>query len=251
MKKSFFVAAIFIVLASTVLPAHADIYMKHKQHTGKVIVNGKSQPPQDVVLESWISTEAMRSNNDKNGFIIYSKDGQFLVLDHARKVYSEISVPADEMARIMGENKNPQAMAQVKKMMSKLLDVKVSVQKTGESKKINGYNCTKYNQTMQMAMGSVNNVIWATTDLKYDNNLIADFSAATMARQPGMQNMMKQMVEEMKKIKGVHILTETTQDFRGKKIKSTIELLEIKNVKSPALIFQVLKDYKKEILGKR
>lgn len=244
------IAVVSILLAFTIMPVNADIYMKHKQHTDAVIVNGISQAPQDIVVESWITKDAMRSNNDKTGFIVYSKEGRFLVLDHSNKVYSEISISNDEMAKIMDKYKTPQEMAQVQKMMSKIMDVKVTVEKTGESKKINGYNCTRYNQTMQMAMGSVNNVIWSTVDLKYDSDMIAEFSAATMARFPGMQNMMKQMIEEMKKIQGIHILTETTQDFMGKKIKSSLELLEIKNVTSPAAIFKVPKDYKKQVLGK-
>ena len=70
-----------------------------------------------------------------------------------------------------------------------------------------------------------------------------------MAGMPGMQNSMKDMSREMKKIKGVRVYTSMTQDMMGQKIRRTTELLEFKKDNAPAGLFKIPRGYKKTTVG--
>ena len=119
-----------------------------------------------------------------------------------------------------------------------------SVTPTSEKKKIGKWNCTKYIQKLQTPMGPNITEIWATEELKMDQELYAKFSASMMSAMPGAQSMINDMTNEMKKIKGVPVLTTTTMEMMGQKIESTTELIEFKEGTVPANTFNVPSGYK-------
>jgi len=91
-------------------------------------------------------------------------------------------------------------------------------------------------------MSSSTSEIWATEDIKVNTDLFRTLGFSIMAKQPGFDK----AFEEMKKIKGVSVLTTSTSSVMGAKIKSTQELLEVKEAKAPAGIYDVPVSYKKE-----
>jgi len=229
--------------------ALADMYLKQKQKTDAFSMMGQKQPAQEFETESWISDSAMWTRMGDKGILI-KEDGSMIMLDHVGKTYTEMSMNYEKMAEASGEKMDAEEMAGLKHFMSKMMDIKISVEPTGEKKRINGYNCQKYIQTMEMGMGTNKSVIWATTDIKVDPDIYAKFTASMLANQPGMEQSIDKMVHEMKKIKGVHVLNETTMNMMGQEMKTSVALLEIQEGKAPSSVFSIPKGYKKKALGR-
>ena len=130
--------------------------------------------------------------------------------------------------------------------MGKMTQMKVSVSETGEQKKIGDWNCTKYVQTIESFMGPSTTEVWATQDLDIDMDRYIDLTTAMMAAQPGMKENLSQVQSEMKKIKGVRVLEKTSNNMMGTKVNSTIQLLEFKEGKAPANLFDLPQGYTKQ-----
>ena len=249
MKKGTFLCVMLFVVLLVVQIASADIYMKNKQTMDGFAMMGQNQPPKEVITETWISDAGIWTKMDDKGTII-NEDGGMIFLDHTKKTYSEMNLNPEKMANSMSDKMDKDEMADFKKMMGKMMDFKMSVQQTDETKKINGYNCRKYLQTLEMGMGTTNTIIWATTDIKVNADAYARLTASMLANQPGMEKSIEQFTKEMKKIKGVQVLTETTMNMMGQEMKSIAELIEIKESNAPSNIYSVPKGYKKTALGR-
>jgi len=121
----------------------------------------------------------------------------------------------------------------------------ITVTPTGDTKKINKWQCKKYNQEVKMGMGPMVSEVWATEELEMDYELYAKFSTAMMAMQPGFSDSFEKAMKELQKIKGVPVFTETTVNMMGMQMKTTQELLEFKKGKAPKGTFDIPKGYKK------
>ena len=249
MKKGMLLCVVMcLVMLLSQQFALADIYLKQKQKTNAFLMMGQEQPAQEFETESWISDGAMWTKMGNKGILI-KEDGSMIMLDHVGKTYTEMSMNYEKMAEASGDKMDAEDMAGLKQFMNKMMDIKISVKPTGEKKKINGYNCQKYIQTMEMGMGTNKSIIWATTDIKVDPDSYAKFTASTLANQPGMEQSIDKIVHEMKKIKGVQVLNETTMNMMGQEMKTSVELLEIKEGKAPSKVFLIPKGYKKKAMG--
>jgi hypothetical protein len=94
-------------------------------------------------------------------------------------------------------------------------------------------------------MGPMSGEIWATEDLKMDYDLYNKYMAAMMGKGGMFGDFMDQIVTEMKKIKGIPVLTITTMNMMGTSIKTTQELIEYKEGTAPAGHFNLPGGYKK------
>ena len=176
---------------------------------------------------------------------------KMIVINHKEKSYTEMPMNFNEIIA----NATKEAGAEdeyseehqeaMQGMMQGMMKIEVSIQPTNESKVINGWKCKKYIMTMNMFMGNNSSEIWATEDLKIDPNLYTKFSTALSAANPAMQNMAGTMMEEMKKIKGVHVLGISTQTVMNQKFSSSTELLDYKTGSAPDDLFQIPAGYKK------
>lgn len=249
MKKGLLLCAVMcLVILLSQQFALADIYLKQKQRTEAFSMMGQEQPAQEVETESWISDSAMWTQTGDKGILI-KEDGSMIMLDHLGKTYTEMNMNYEKMAEASGEKMDAEEMAGLKQFMGKMMDIKISVEPTGEKKQINGYHCQKYIQTMEMGMGTNTSVIWATTDIKVDADVYAKFSASILANQPGMEQSLDKIVHEMKKIKGVQVLNESTMNMMGQEMKSSVALLEFKEGKAPSNVFSIPKGYTKKAFG--
>lgn len=248
MKKGILLCVVicFMMLLSQQF-ALADIYLKQNQKTDAFSMMGQEQPAQEVETESWISNVAMWTKMGDRGLII-KEDGRMIMLDHVAKTYTEMNMNYEKMAEASGEKMDAEEMADLKQFMGKMMDIKISVTPTGEKKRIKGYNCQKYIQTVEMGMGTNKSVIWATTDINVDADVYAKFTASTLANQPGMGQSIDKMMHEMKKIKGIQVLNETTMHMMGQKMKSSVALLEIKEGKAPSKVLSIPKGYTKKVI---
>ena len=122
-----------------------------------------------------------------------------------------------------------------------MMQPKVTVEETGETQKIKNWNCKKYIMTMEMMGTKSTSEIWATEDIKIDYELYQTLGLSMMPKTPGMEK----MLEEMKKIKGLTVLSTATTSVMGTDVKSTQELLEVSEKSAPAGTYEVPEGYKK------
>jgi hypothetical protein len=217
--------------------AGADVFMKEKLHTGGMTVMGQSQPVQDKTVTVWIVKDKMRRDQGDTSSIAKLDNDKVIIyqLNHSKKTYTELSIGSNELQDASS------AMAG---------DLKVKITPTDESKKIGNWNCKKYLQEMDLGMMPMVSEVWASEDIKIPfREFYEKLSSAMMAQQPGMKMPMESMQEEMKKIKGVPVLTITTMTvMQNTTVKSSRELLEIKEDTAPAGIFEIPEGYTKQAM---
>jgi hypothetical protein len=238
MKGNLLMLSIVATVAALLLAptfAGADVFMKEKLHTDGMTIMGHAQPPQDKISTTWVAQDKMRSDQGEISTIAKLEDGKMVIyhLNHPKKTYNQLSMGSDalqDVASGMGG------------------EMKVKITPTGESKKIGNWNCQKYLQEMEMGMMPVASEIWASEDIKIPYKDFYEKSAmAMMPQQPGMKMSQQAMQEEMKKIKGVPVLTITsTTMMQNTTIRSSRELIEIKEDTAPGGIFDIPAGYTKQ-----
>lgn len=224
--------------------AQSDVYLKQKQHTGAMSVMGRTQPAQDVISEVWITPGKMASSSEKQTVIIDLSAKTIAIADHEKKTLMTMPLDFSSISAQTGMGAKEQADFQ--QFMGKMMSFKISVQPTSEKKTIGRWNCQKYIQVIEMGMGTVTSEIWASRDIRIDPALYAKYSAAMLAQMPGLSQNMKAAVDEMKKIKGVHVFTKQTTKMMGQSFDATTELVDFKEGAAPKAVFQLPKGYARQ-----
>jgi len=207
---------------------------------------GRSQPATDTEVAIWMTDNGMRSDNPKQSAIVKLDEKVLILLNHEQRTIARLPLDAEAIAaNMLGKDQDMSASdkAQLQKLMGKMSEIKISITETGESKKIGDWNSTKYLQTIETFMGPSTTEVWATEDLDLDMDRYLDLTTAMMAMQPGMTENLAQVQREMKKIKGVRVLEKTSNDMMGTKVSSTVTLLEFKEGKAPAGLFDLPQGY--------
>ncbi len=227
---------------------HSDVFMKEKIQRSGFQMMEQSQRSGETERTMWISSDKIRSDDKDQSFIMLLDKNIFYIINHKEKSYMEMPMNmGDFMKRKMEkEGIKEDDMEKYMNMAPGMSKLKVSVTPTGEQKKIGNWNCKKYIQKIETMMGPTTSEIWATEDLKMDYELYNKFSSAFLGQQPGAQQMSSEIAEEMKKIKGVPVLTTTTVEMMGTSMKSSQELVEFKEGTAPAGTFDLPKGYKKK-----
>lgn len=240
-----FLAPVLCALATT---ASADVFMKQRHHTDGFQMMGQAQPARDTIQSIWMTEDKARSDGDRQSIIMRLDTGLVYFLDHTQKTYAEMPMDASRMADQMGNDRrmSREDRQNMGRMSQDMMKMKVTVTETGEKKRIGDWNCRKYLQTVEMFMGPSNSEVWATEDIKVDQNLYARFSTALLSSNPGARENMDALTREMKKIKGVPVYTTTTATMMKSTVKSTMELLEFKEGRAPAGIFEIPGGYSKQ-----
>jgi len=240
------------VAAGLVLPvlASADMCLKQKHHQDAFTMMGKTQPAKDYSGTLWITSDKARNDMDDKSTIVRLDRNVMIVLDHAKKTWMEIPLNFAEAAQkqMEKEGASDEELAKLPESMRNLMKgamgMKITVTETGERKNINGWNCRKFIQKIEGMVASESEV-WASQDVKLDEKLLAKFNAAMMASMPGMKESLGDLQKQMEKIKGVAVLTSTASTIMNAKMKSSVELIEVKEGPAPAGIFEAPADYKK------
>jgi hypothetical protein len=244
-KIGLVVLIICLVLPSTL---QADIYIKQKRHTDAFEVMGQTQPAKDEVIVMWMGKDKNRVDQGQDTSTIIHMDKNIMyVIDHTKRTYAEMPFGSieDLLTSSMSESElSAEEMAEAKKFMKGMMTMmkpEVSVTETGETANMKGWNCTKYIMKIKMMGATATSEIWATEDIKIDYDLYRNLSGMTLVKQPGFE----QMMEEMKKIKGISVLTTSTATMMGAEVKSTEQLEEVKKTKAPSGIYDPPEGYKK------
>jgi hypothetical protein len=226
----------------------ADIFIKQKQHTDAMKIMGQTQPAKDTIQKIWFTDDKMKMEGEQHSMLMLTDQNVWYLINHQENSITEMPMDIGKMID-KATPKEGKAPDIARDLMKNKMQIDITIKETDETKKIKNWNCTKYIQTMQGPMGPVTTEIWATQDIDIDKSLYDKFMAAMMAKQPGMQQSMAKMVDEMKKIKGVNVQSTTTMEIMGNTIKSSTELIEIDERKAPESVFELPDGYKKKSIN--
>jgi len=245
MKVRFIIMLILLLMISSL---RADVYMKQRVSQDAFQMMGQSQPAEASINEIWITADRVRTDRGTLTMIIDMKTNTLTTLDHTEKTVTEMSL--DISKAMMGGRSDASAedMEGMQQMMQSMMQMKMTVQPTGEKQKIGQWNCQKYLQTLETIMGDLTTEIWASEEIKVDMDVYQKFAMAMMAQQPGMAGSLENMMVEMKKVKGVTVLQKSSNQIMGSNVKSTSELLEVKEQNFSSDLFTIPAGYKKKSL---
>jgi hypothetical protein len=236
----------FCLLAGS---AKADVFLKHRKTTPAYQIMGQGVPAKEVTATTWIGTEKARFDDGENmSTILDTKSKKMTILNHGEKTY--MIMPLDEKTSLLDSAIDRQAKdageaAKTKEFMGGMMgamNIQVTVTPTAEEKKIDKWDCTRYEMKMTMAMGSSQSELWATEQIKIDAGQFNRLRNAPMANQPGFE----QLAKEFAKIKGVPVLTITTARVMNTDVKTTEQLVEYGERAAPAGTYDVPKGYKEQ-----
>ena len=238
------IALVVIVAFGVGGSALADSYFKQVVHSDAYEMMGQKQPEKNDTTVLWLADGKSCAQTGSESAVIFDGDkGVMYMVDHEKKEYVVISMDlfggsegGDEAKGQSDEVKKMMAMAQA--MMG---SVEVKVTPTDETKKIGDWEATKFDVEMSMAMMKMNQVMWATEDIEIDYAMFHAVSGGAMAQMPGFDK----IVEQMKQVKGMPVLTVATVSMMGNDLVTTTELIEYAEKDAPDGIFDVPDDYKK------
>ncbi len=224
MKKIIFVLSLFLVLATF---SAADVYVKSKQHTDALSVMGQNQPAKDEITEQWIGDDKFAFISQEMSSILDLKKNIGYFINPKEKTYVETPLPLD-LAKVF-----PPEMSQ---MMSQMMKMTVSVTPNGQTKTIGQWKCSGYDVTIQMMMMPMKMSVWASTDVPIDMEKYFKMQSNILKIQLRLDDA---AIQEMMKVKGYWIATETTAEMMGAKIRTTTEVLEISKKSPDASVYSV------------
>ncbi len=225
----------------------AETFIKQVTHTDSFKVMGQVQPAEDDTSTVWMTKDkACMTGSDNKSSILRADKGIMYFVDHESKTYAEMPLEdlgdIKKMAGLEDDEEAAQAAEMMQGLVAGMMSMEITVTPTDEKKKIKDWSAKKYIVEIKMPMGSTKSEVWASEDIKIDYDMFNTLSNAFMAQMPGFQKAM----EEMKKVKGVTVLSIGEAQVMGTSVKTTTTLLECSSKPAPAGIFDVPKDYKKE-----
>ncbi len=225
--------AFFAVLLLTVL-VHADTYIKQTTHTDAFSMMGQQQPARDDTTEQWIGdnqNQMATLTKDQSIIVDLGKKAVFVV-NHKTKSYVEMALPLD-MSKYL-----PQQMAQ---MMGA---TKVTVTPNGQTQKVGQWQCDGYDMVMDVMMMKLNSKVWATKAVSFDWQTMSEKLLPLVMK--ASMRLDDTAMQELGKIKGLQVKSETTMDMMGTTVKMSQEVLEVTTKPAPAGVYAIPAGYTKQ-----
>lgn len=213
--------------------AFADTKVVQRNHTGELNVMGRQQPAQDREQTIWITDNKMRTDQNGQTVIVRLDQDKMFIVDHGEKTVTVLDLPFDIMNHV------PE---QMRPMIESMMNMDVSVKRTGETKKIGDWSTTKYEIAVDSQMMSMDQDAWATKDLGPEAAQFAEMAAKVMSLQPTMQS----MAEEFAKIDGVVVLQEGTIGMMGASTDTRQEVISVEQSEPPAGTYDPPADYEQK-----
>lgn len=237
MKKAFSLFGAFLILVAF---ANADIYIKSKTHTDAFAMMGQSQPAKDETTEQWFGNDKLAFVSAEISSIVDLNKNIMYLIDHKDKSYVEATLPLD-ITKLL-----PPEMAQ---MMGAMMKMTVTVTPTGQTRTIGQWKCSGYEVSLQMMMMPMKIAVWASTDVPFDLDKFNKLYSNVLKAQLRLDDA---ALQEMAKIKGYWIASETTGEIMGAKMRTTTEVVEISEKRADPSVFSVPAGYtKKDFLDMR
>ena len=223
-------AAIFVTLL-TAGAAAADIKIVKMSHRDGFTMMGQTQPPSDVEQTTWIGADSMFMDQGDTATIVRADTGKLITINHTHKTYSILDLPID-LEKLL-----PPEMA---KGFLTMMTFEVTVTPTDEHKTIGEWKVQRYDMTMTSKMMSAKAIMWATTNVEFDQEAFHRLYAEMVSLQPGMADAAK----EMRQINGIVVEQETVMTMMGNtEVKSSESTTSIEELDPPAGIYDPPPDY--------
>jgi hypothetical protein len=242
MNKIFAVSSMATLLLGVSIAAHADVTLTQLRTTVSMKDGKADGTPKSETSTLWIGSDRMRMDNETESILLKASKDSIYLIDNKKKSYTGISL--SKIAETAGQSQEmpagmPEAMANMMKM-------EVTIEPTTEKKTINGWNCTKYLQTMKMMGTSSTGELWASTDVKVDAAMVTKFFSSFYLKSQKMKTLAAQMQKEYEKIKGFIVYSVSTMSVMGNEIRTTSEMKGMKEAPSPAGTYEVPAKYKQK-----
>lgn len=234
---------LILILSSTIA---ADIYMTENRHTDSYSIGGKTVEAVDEKVTYWVGEQGMKMESDSQIVLIKSQEELLYVMDPIKKSYVEIPFTVFQDGAGAAENgENGELPPEIRDMMR----MDVSVTPTGKTQTINGWKAKGYTQKISNSMMTVVSELWATNDLDVDKSVFQKYYTAIYGLRPGMQEMMGNLVEEMKKIDGIVVKSSTTTEVMGTEITSSAKISQVEERSAPQGAYEIPEGYEKKELN--
>lgn len=236
--KSLLLICTLAVLSMAAGSAVGDSYFKQATFMEGMEMMGQTRPARYDTSETWVGDGKVYARGSDGGVFIARTDlGKAYLIDHGAKSYSEMPFDLSDIFASIPD-KDKKVVQEAAGMMG---NIKTAVTSTDETKKIKGWNTSKFVVKIDMAMMQTLTNVYATQDIKIDGKLLFLSNQCMMARIPGFTD----MINEMKKVKGVPVFSEGYVEMMGTRAKTSMELVEYKEGDAPAGIYDLPKGYKK------
>ena len=219
------------LLCAPVFAAPTDTMMVRKIHHDAVKSGPTERPAKDETQTIWIAKDRMRADTDESSTIVRIDQKKMYLLDSKNKTYSVIDIPLDMKKYI------PADMAEMYDKMKASFQAKVTA--TDETKKIKDWNAKKYELSLSGGMGGMTEEIWTTKDIAIDASAFLEMIRMRAMMMPGGDA----MLDELKKLDGVPVMSDRTQKTMGGAMHTHEELVSVEQKDAPAGAYDVPKDY--------
>jgi len=209
-----------------------DLVITKEKHTDAAKVMGQERPAKDTKEVIWFGKDRMRVEEGEMVTIVRIDLKKMYMLDTKAKTVTTLDLPVD-VKKYMPADMAP--------MMDQMMgQMKVTVTPTTETKKIKDWNATKYTMTMSMPMGgSSTQEMWVTKDVAPKQAGWQDMYCSLMATHPFAAS----LAAEMKKIDGLPVLIERTQNMMGSEMKSKEQVVSIETKEPAADLYELPKGF--------
>ncbi|HUF79297.1 MAG TPA: DUF4412 domain-containing protein [Thermoanaerobaculia bacterium] len=214
--------------------AAADTRLEMKSHTDAFQMMGQSQPAQDKTITFWFTDDRVLRDDGENAFLYRSDQNKLYLIDHPAETFSTLSLPIDFLALLPAETR-----AQMEGFLDQM-SMNATVTPTDERKEINGWSSRRYDVHMENQLGmKLDSTVWATEEIGTDLGAFRGLFAARGALEPGGAS----AVDELLKVQGIPVVSETTIEGMGGKFASKEELVSAEQAAAPAGTYEVPAGY--------
>jgi hypothetical protein len=227
-----------LITSLLTISLHADMFIKQKQHTDGYTIAGNNVEETNEVINVWIGEKGLRSDGEGQSILVRNDTKNVYIIDHTQKEYT--TVPFSQFDSIS----DAITTSGLPDFVTNMIKMTATVTPTSETKKIGNYNCKKYLQTIKNAAMSIETVLWVTKDIKVDVELYKKYLTSMLAATPAMRQLLGDISKEIAKIDGVYVLSNTVTNTMGNEIKSSAEVLEVKEGTAPAGTYDLPAKYK-------
>ena len=204
-----------ILLVCSLTFAEKGLYVEQQTHTPGIM----GQPAKDEIAKTWISDSGYRMETGTSIMIIRFDTKKIWNIDMEKKTYYEADAESMKEMAQMG-----------KAMMNNNGETKFEFKKTGNTKKIKDWTC--YEVKAQNAI--MTQTMWLTEDLPYGKDTYYKFYKNV----PEFEEI-SETIYNSEEIKGFPIANEVEINMMGMKIKSSSELISIKEQDVPVSMYNL------------
>ena len=206
---------LIIFLFYSLALAEKGFYVEQQTHTPSIM----GQPAKDEISKTWISDTGYRIESGNTIMIFHFDTKKIWNIDMEKKSYFETDAESmKEMAK-MGQA-----------MMGNSGENSLVFKKTGSTKKIKDWNC--YEVTAKNAM--MKHTMWLTEDLPYGKDTYYKFYKSI----PEFEKI-AESIYNSEELKGYPVANEMEINMMGMQMKTSSELISIKEQDIPASIYNL------------